>query len=44
MVMVGEGGGMWALDRPTASFLASPFPYDVRNFIISSIDEDRFRT
>jgi alcohol dehydrogenase (cytochrome c) len=39
MVMVGEGGGMWALDRSNGQFLwASPFPYDVRNFIISSID------
>jgi len=39
MVMVGEGGGMWALDRANGQFLwASPFPYDVRNFIISSID------
>ncbi len=38
-VMVGEGGGIWALDRATGQFLwASPFPADVRNFIISSID------
>jgi alcohol dehydrogenase (cytochrome c) len=38
-VMVGEGGGIFALDRPTGRFLwASPFPYDVKNFIISSID------
>jgi PQQ-dependent dehydrogenase (methanol/ethanol family) len=38
-VMVGEGGGIWALDRITGQFLwASPFPYDVRNFIISDID------
>ena len=39
MVMVGEGGGMWALDRGNGQFLwASPFPYDTKNFIISSID------
>jgi alcohol dehydrogenase (cytochrome c) len=38
-VMVGEGGGMFALDRATGQFLwATPFPYDVKNFIISSID------
>ena len=38
-VMVGEGGGIWALDRATGQFLwATPFPYDVKNFIISSID------
>ena len=38
-VMVGEGGGIWALDRTNGQFLwASPFPYDVKNFIISSID------
>jgi alcohol dehydrogenase (cytochrome c) len=38
-VMVGEGGGMFALDRTTGQFLwATPFPYDVKNFIISSID------
>jgi len=39
MVMVGEGGGMWALDRGNGQFLwATPFPYDTKNFIISSID------
>ncbi len=39
MAMVGEGGGIWALDRTTGQFLwASPFPYDTKNFIISSID------
>lgn len=38
-VMVGEGGGIFALDRGNGQFLwASPFPYDVKNFIISSID------
>jgi alcohol dehydrogenase (cytochrome c) len=39
MVMVGEGGGMWALDRNNGQFLwATPFPYDVKNFIIANID------
>ena len=38
-VMVGEGGGIFALDRSTGRFLwATPFPYEVKNFIIASID------
>jgi alcohol dehydrogenase (cytochrome c) len=38
-VMVGEGGGVFALDRGTGQFLwATPFPYDVPNFLISNID------
>jgi alcohol dehydrogenase (cytochrome c) len=36
---VGEGGGIWALDRQTGQFLwASPFPFDHPNFLISNID------
>lgn len=36
---VGEGGGIWALDRQTGEFLwASPFPFDVDNFFLSDID------
>jgi PQQ-dependent dehydrogenase (methanol/ethanol family) len=36
---VGEGGGMWALDRQTGQFLwATPFPFDHPNFLISNID------
>ncbi|HVZ21767.1 MAG TPA: PQQ-binding-like beta-propeller repeat protein [Vicinamibacterales bacterium] len=36
---VGEGGGIWALDRQTGQFLwASPFPFDHKNFLISNID------
>ena len=36
---VGEGGGIWALDRQTGQFLwASPFPFDHPDFLISSID------
>ncbi len=39
VVNVGEGGGLFALDRTTGQFLwASPFPYDVPNFLISNID------
>ena len=37
--MVGEGGGVFALDRGNGQFLwASPFPYDTPNFLISNID------
>jgi alcohol dehydrogenase (cytochrome c) len=39
VVNVGEGGGIFALDRQTGQFLwANPFPYDDPNFLISSID------
>jgi alcohol dehydrogenase (cytochrome c) len=38
-VMIGEGGGIFALDRGTGQFLwASPFPFDTPNFLISNID------
>jgi alcohol dehydrogenase (cytochrome c) len=38
-VNVGEGGGIWALDRNSGQFLwANPFPYDTPNFLISDID------
>jgi PQQ-dependent dehydrogenase (methanol/ethanol family) len=38
-VMVGEGGGMFMLDRRTGQFLwANPFPFDPPNFLISNID------
>ena len=38
-VNVGEGGGIWALDRNTGQFLwANPFPYDNPNFLISDIE------
>ena len=37
--MVGEGGGIFALDRGTGQFLwATPFPFDTPNFLISNID------
>ena len=39
VVNVGEGGGIFALDRATGQFLwANPFPYDAPNFLISNID------
>src|SRR5215813_41487 len=38
-INVGEGGGIWAVDRENGQFLwAMPFPFDTPNFIISEID------
>jgi PQQ-dependent dehydrogenase (methanol/ethanol family) len=38
-VMVGEGGGVFAMDRNDGKFLwATPFPYDTPNFLIKNID------
>jgi alcohol dehydrogenase (cytochrome c) len=38
-VMVGEGGGIFAIDRDKGQFLwATPFPQDTPNFLISNID------
>ncbi len=38
-VNVGEGGGIFVLDRHTGEFIwGDPFPYDVDNFLISNID------
>jgi alcohol dehydrogenase (cytochrome c) len=38
-VNVGEGGGIWAVDRDNGQFLwAMPFPFDTPNFILSEID------
>jgi alcohol dehydrogenase (cytochrome c) len=38
-VMVGEGGGVFALDRSNGQFLwATPFPFDAPNFLIKDID------
>jgi len=45
VVNVGEGGGLWALDKHTGEFLwATPFPYDHPNFLISDIDLETGRT
>lgn len=39
VVNVGEGGGIFVLDRRTGQFLwANPFPFDTPNFLISNID------
>jgi alcohol dehydrogenase (cytochrome c) len=39
LVGVGEGGGLWALDKNSGEFLwATPFPSDVPNFFLSDID------
>jgi alcohol dehydrogenase (cytochrome c) len=40
-VSVGEGGGLFVLDRSSGKFLwAMPFPYDAPNFLIKRIDPD----
>jgi alcohol dehydrogenase (cytochrome c) len=39
IVNVGEGGGLWVLDKHTGEFLwALPFPEDTENFLIEDID------
>ena len=38
-VMIGEGGGIFVNDRNNGEFLwATPFPFDVKEFLISNID------
>jgi alcohol dehydrogenase (cytochrome c) len=45
VVNVGEGGGIFALDKHNGEFLwASPFPFDHPNFLISDIDVETGRT
>lgn len=45
VVAVGEGGGLFVLDRGTGEFLwAMPFPYDIPEFHISDIDVETGRT
>jgi alcohol dehydrogenase (cytochrome c) len=45
VVNIGEGGGMFALDRTSGQFLwANPFPFDDPNFLISNIDPKTGRT
>jgi hypothetical protein len=40
-VSVGEGGGLFVVDRSNGKFLwAIPFPYDAPNFLIKKIDPD----
>jgi len=44
-VTVGEAGGVFVLDRSTGQFLwATPFPFDAKEFVISSIDVQTGRT
>jgi len=39
VAMVGEGGGIFVLDRTNGQFLwASPFPFDNPDFLISNVD------
>ncbi|HEY0962499.1 MAG TPA: PQQ-binding-like beta-propeller repeat protein [Pseudomonadales bacterium] len=45
VVNVGEGGGLWALDKRNGEFLwATPFPEDHPNFLISDIDVETGNT
>ncbi len=45
VVNVGEGGGLWLLDKHSGEFIwATPFPFDVPNFFLSSIDIETGRT
>jgi len=45
VVSVGEGGGIWLLDRSSGEFLwAMPFPYDVPEFHIADINVETGRT
>ena len=45
VVNIGEGGGMFVLDRASGQFLwANPFPYDDPKFLISDIDVKTGRT
>jgi alcohol dehydrogenase (cytochrome c) len=40
-VMIGEGGGIFVIDRTNGEFLwAAPFPFDTPEFLISQIDPD----
>jgi alcohol dehydrogenase (cytochrome c) len=44
-VMIGEGGGMFVSDRGNGEFLwATPFPFDVKEFLIADIDTTIGRT
>lgn len=45
VVNVGEGGGIWMLDKETGQFLwATPFPFESANFFLSGIDVETGRT
>lgn len=41
VVVIGESGGIFSIDRHTGEFLwANPFPYDVPNFFLDHIDAE----
>ena len=45
VVNVGEGGGVWMLDRKSGEFLwSAPFPFDVPNYFLSNIDVNTGKT
>lgn len=45
VVNVGEGGGIWMLDKHTGEFLwSTPFPFNVDNYFLSDIDVNTGRT
>jgi alcohol dehydrogenase (cytochrome c) len=45
VVTVGEPGGIWVLDRSHGQFLwATPFPYDVPEFVVSKVDVETGKT
>jgi PQQ-dependent dehydrogenase (methanol/ethanol family) len=45
VVNVGEGGGIWMLDKYSGEFIwATPFPFNVANFFLEDIDVDTGRT
>jgi alcohol dehydrogenase (cytochrome c) len=42
---IGEGGGIWALDRSNGQFLwANPFPFDTPNWSLADVDVKTGRT
>lgn len=44
-VTVGEPGGIWVNDRANGQFLwATPFPADVREFVVSKVDVENGKT
>ncbi len=44
-VTVGEPGGIWVLDRSNGQFVwATPFPYDVPEFVVSKVDVETGKT
>lgn len=45
VVNVGEGGGIWLLDKHTGEFIwSTPFPFDVDNFFLADINVETGRT